>query len=1006
MLALRFLGGFEVFVNGAPVTRFTSDKTRALLAYLALESDRPHRRASLTGLLWPDSPEAAARGSLSQALLTLRKVLGETDAVQPYFLADRESIRFNRESAHSMDVAQLEALHGNPAAPADSIGAVYRGPLLDGFTLPDADPFEEWLLLRRETLQRMALEVFDAQIERLLAAANADAAAELGRRQLKIDSWREETHRNLIKAYAAAGRRGDALAQYERCKQTLREALGVSPSPETLALIERVNSAATTSDTTRHERLPRLGGVTAPLSVFIGREAELDSLKRLLVTERRRLVTLVGLGGVGKTRLAIQLAQGLDNQFDDGIALVPLASTQQASRLPAAIASAIDHNGSDTLRTLDALGETLAPRRCLLILDNLEQLLAQSEYDATVSIVQKLLDAAPGLQLLVCSRERLGIDAEQSFALSGLSVPTQVSHNSEGEDSEAVQLFTKRARQHDREFALTSDNQADVTAICRLLEGLPLGIELAASWINTLDPGGIAREIENGIDALETTLRSVPERQRSMRATLDQSWRMLTPDESRTLYGLAVFDGGFTRDAAQFVTGATLARIATLTAKSLVQRAENGRHTLHNLVRRYALESPTGSDDRESAFERHATFFAAWAERLAPKLEGVTVASTLLQIDPDYPNLRAALHRLLATNPESALKLAVALKRYWEMRSLVDEGREALTRAIAAAPGATRSLAAAYHGLTILCYHAAEYEASLRHSQAAIEIERQVGSDMGEAYATMLQAWAADALADVPLAKQCFERAIALARAAGADALLAQAYATYSKVFREHDGNLAGADACLDQALMIYRRIQEPRGLALALFHQSTVAAARGDYARSIELATESIDGFRALGVQHEMAWAQMSRGESAINAGHLAEAEASLEEGRRVFEVVGARWGEVIASHHLARVRRLNGKLEDAGRLYRRSLQLSLALNRLSMVARTVAGLAAVALAQGEAERAARWFAAAQPSLPGDLTPNDQADYAELARLAGQQRNKASRVDDLREIADECMRG
>jgi DNA-binding SARP family transcriptional activator len=203
-LTLKLFGAFQALLDGAPVSSFATDKTRALLAYLAVEaveSDRPHRRETLAGLLWPDAGEAAARGSLSQCLSNLSKVLREGDATQPLIVADRDTVRFNHASTHTLDVAQLTHTDWRTPNPPHTLVSLYAGPLLEGFVIPNADGFEEWLLLRREAMQRVALEAFDSQIATHLKLRDYKRAIELARHQLALDSWREETHRNLMQAY-------------------------------------------------------------------------------------------------------------------------------------------------------------------------------------------------------------------------------------------------------------------------------------------------------------------------------------------------------------------------------------------------------------------------------------------------------------------------------------------------------------------------------------------------------------------------------------------------------------------------------------------------------------------------------------------------------------------------------------------------------------------------------------------------------------------------------------
>src|SRR4051794_34428737 len=339
-----------------------------------------------------------------------------------------------------------------------------------------------------------------------------------------------------------------------------------------------------------------------PRTSFVGRASELEAIDRLLENPDCRLLTLVGPGGAGKTRLALEAAARRVDRYQHGVHFVPLASVSSPDFLAPALAESIQfavdgaHSGfSAQEQLLDYLSE-----RCtLLVLDNFEHLVEGS------GLLSELVDRAPHVELLTTSRERLNVQSEWVLDVEGLGV----AENGNGNAS-AVRLFVERAKQVVPGFAV--DDAAEVLRICRLVDGMPLGIELAASWVSVLSCTEIADEIEGSIDFLATSKRDVPERHRSLRAAIDQSWRLLTDEQRGAFSRLSVFRGSFDRAAAIAVTGADLRLLSELVAKSLLRRPDFGRFELHELLRQYAAEQLTASPGEEAAArERHAGHYAA-----------------------------------------------------------------------------------------------------------------------------------------------------------------------------------------------------------------------------------------------------------------------------------------------------------------------------------------------------------------------------------------------------------
>ncbi len=646
-LKLSLLGPPRVRLDQQVVESFRSRKELALLAYIAVEARYAHSRETVAGLLWPDSPMAEARANLRVTLTRLRKSLNaERGLANALLKANRTTVQFTPHEQTWLDVAEFDELvaaaarHGhvghelctectNGLARA---AALYEGEFLEGFYLDDCEQFEEWISVQRERYRVAVLTLLSRLSEHSLATGQPAIAYRHAQRQVELDPLREQAHGQLMRALAAQRDHNSALNIYARCCRILLDELGVEPDPATTALAEEIKAAKQRLPTAAPEPQPQLSvnaidalkepavpptaqngsqeallptrhNLRQPLTPFLGREAELAHLQKRLTARKYRLFTVVGPGGIGKSRLALQVAFTQIDAFRDGLFFVPLAQVQSVANLPAAIAEALALPlAGDTQTPQQQLQNLLRNRHLLLLLDNFEHLIEGTE------LLLEILQNAPDVTLLVTSRERLNVQAEDLFMVRGLPVPsTDRSDLQHGSDDSAgstgeclglsaidqaasVRLFLDRAQRLQKEFQLTEDNWPDVVRICRLVEGMPLGIELAATWVRDYSCAEIVAELAAGLDILATSLRDMPPHHRSMRSAFDYSWRLLSSRERQVLAQLAAFRGGFTRQAAEAVTGAKTALLIQLHHKSLLQNAGSGRYIMHELLRQFAEE--------------------------------------------------------------------------------------------------------------------------------------------------------------------------------------------------------------------------------------------------------------------------------------------------------------------------------------------------------------------------------------------------------------------------------
>ncbi|MDQ4078436.1 MAG: tetratricopeptide repeat protein [Chloroflexota bacterium] len=905
-LSLSLLGPPHLTLNEQPITHFRYDKVQALLIYLAVEADRAHRRDALAGLLWPDLPERDARVNLRQALLTLRKAIGDHTADPSFLLITRPTLQFNRASDQWLDVTHFTSLlaaceshvHRHPqscpvcAKQRERALALYRDTFLAGFFLPDSAPFEEWALLKREWLQRLAWEALSHLVAYHERRGAYLEAARYARRQLELEPWQEEVHRTLMRLLILRGARSAALAHYEQCRHILQEELGVEPDEATATLYEEIRDGEFDSPVAEKRlSIPALRPHNLPpqLTLFVGREREVGELATHLDSVDQRLITLLGPGGVGKMRLALQVATEQLDAYDHGVFLVALESTGSVDQLVTAIGEAIHCPFTAQAPLKEQLLDHLRDKAMLLVLDNFEHL-----HQAAPLLVD-LLVAAPRVKLLVNSRERLNLKGERLFEVKGLDTPPLTPHETTLPDQakehfecySAVQLFLQAARRVARDFAPTEVDLSWIARICHRLEGLPLGIELAASWVRLLSCREIAGEMEQSLDFLTTTLQDVPARHRSLRAVLDHSWSLLSCEEQKLLIALSTFRGGFRRDAATQVSDATLPLLASLLDKSLLRRQPTGRYDLHEVVRQYAHDKLQASGTLTLTLDRHLAYFLDLAEEAEQQLRGTEQALWLNRLEEERGNLRAALAWAEESGKaEALLRLATALYRFWYWHNHLREGGQWLERALSAA-GPARSFPAlrakALHAAGVLADEQGDYRQATTHLEESLAIHRTLGDRIGEAHSLNSLGVIAWEQCDYTRAEALFEESIELRREVGQRASLPGPLNNLGLVALAR-GEYARAEDLFKDSLTLLREAEAEVGAAMALYNLGVAKleqAATDDARRHF---TESLLLHQKLGEQDGLAYCL-----EGLAGVALAAAPRQEEAARRAARLLGA---------------------------------------------------------------------------------------------------------------------
>ncbi len=604
MLIIRLLGQFEITLDGE-LLRLPTRAAESLAAWLLLHPGPAHRRELLAGILWPETDETNARSNLRHALWRLRQVIPDG-----YLHTTQRTIAWRNATPFALDVNALlyEDVGRETFEKLTASAAAYTGELLPGF-------YDEWVIRERERLAAVYTERMERLLGLLLAEGRWRETIDWAEKWIVQGHIPEPAYRALMQAHANLGNRAAALAVYQRAVEALDNDLDVPPSAETTALADAIRSShfpipdsLPTSTRPTNQPIVR-SNLPAPITPLIGRESELASLSTLLADPANRLLTILGPGGMGKSRLALAAAQAQTAQFTDGVYFVPLTAADGPDAIITALSASLDHTFLDDRRSpKQQLFDYLRNRKALLLLDNFEHLL-----QATPLLVE-LLREAPEVKLLVTSRVRLRLAAETLLRLDGLTVPdNSVASSAKGEYG-AVELFVQSARRLRHDFA-PQNELADVTRICQMLGGMPLGILLAASWVNVLTPEEIAAEISQSLDFLAAELHDLDPLHRSITAVFKQSWQRLTPPEQNVLMSLSVFTGGFDRAAAENIAGARLPLLISLMDRSLLTRQGEGRYDLHEVVRQLARQKLVEAGKEAVVCTGHIGILHLWPAR-------------------------------------------------------------------------------------------------------------------------------------------------------------------------------------------------------------------------------------------------------------------------------------------------------------------------------------------------------------------------------------------------------
>jgi predicted ATPase/DNA-binding SARP family transcriptional activator len=972
-LSISLLGAFVASLNQRPISHFRTKSVQALLIYLVCEAERPHPREALMDLLWPGMPQISAQANMRQTLYRLRKLIPEVtgrdgDAAVPFLLSDRQTIEINPDADYLLDVAVF-----TDSEPEQAIG-LYRGDFLADFYLPDSETFEEWVSGRRADYRRRVLEMMEGETAVHLQNANYDKAIQLAQRQLAMDNLRESSHRHLMEAWARSGRRQDALAHYEKLCQLLQDELAIKPEPETLALCEAIRagdlsratpSLASPSVSPHDETGKARHNLPERLTPFIGREKGIVAVADLIC--QHRLVTLTGVGGIGKTHLALQVGRKVLESFLNGVWFIELDRIADPDLVAQTAAHALGLRSISGVPVLKVMLDYLKAKSCLLILDNCEHLVQSiAEFGRTV------LEACPEVKLLATSRETLGIPGEYSFQVPPLVVPSEnwQAKVEDWQEYEAMRLFVDRAKAVIPDFQVRPGNIAALTRICQQLDGIPLALELAAARMKVLTTEQIAARLDDRFGLLTRGSRTALPRQHTLRGLVDWSWELLTTAEQRLFARLSVFTGEMSLEAIEVVCAGNgldsseiLDLLSGLVSKSLVlARREQGKATRYRLletIRQYAQERLAQEDQVPVFRQRHLDYYCKLGREAELALVGSEQGVWMKRLEEELDNIRAALSWSLDMDAESGLRLASDLYRFWDY-CYPGEGTawlaQGLMRPLSIAPDvkAKALLVRGMLGVFTLprgpVYHLAEESLALYRK---LEDPKGIASSLF--LFDQLAAWDKD----FDRARPYFQESLALFRSMEDPLLTAQTLAWLGSWESAGNANYAQAMAYLKESELLFREIGHVAGIAAVLLLSAEIAIWQGKYALARPKLNECMLLHAQLG-QNASPDSLLWLGRLHYWLGEYAQAQTHLENSYELSQRVGqsARlpWALTFLGFVYLRRHEWSRSLD----YFRESLYAfrETGINAGAGIIYTLEGLASLAASQGNPERAARLFA------------------------------------------------
>jgi tetratricopeptide (TPR) repeat protein len=865
-------------------------------------------------------------------------------------------------------------------------------------------------VVQRESLHHNILAVLDSLARAGETQGDYEQARQYASRQIALEPWREEAHRQLMRVLALNGQRAEALAQYDTCARILEEELGVEPAPETADLRQQIADNNLQSSTVK--ATPQLHHFPAQFTPFVGRETELSQITLQLAHDDCRLLTLIGPGGMGKTRLSIEAAKKLadSHHFADGLYFVGLTAVTHPSHLISAIAHSLGLTFDEREEPQAQLIKFLTDKQVLLVLDNFEHLLTSDALGLTprnlplpkpkpegsndaATIVGELLTAVPSLKLLITSREALNLRAEQRFMLEGLAVPDTGLANEIAAYS-AIQLFMQAAGQVQPGFGLADEvTRTAVIHICQLVQGVPLAVEMAASWVRLMDCPTIAQEIQRSLDFLTTSLRDVPERHRSMRAVFEESWRLLSIGEQRTLAQAAYFRGGFDLQTALKIMDTSMGDLTALLDKSLLRRGAGNRYTLHELLRQFAMDK-LGEMGATAVAQKHSQFYLQYLADIGSQFHGENPRQARTAVQTDSDNIRQAWQWALSHSQYEWLAPAIQpLSTYFHLAGLTAEGEALMAEASQIVPAthalilsqlqvqqanflgvqgkydeamtavqsaltlaqqqnAAPHIATAQNMLGDLYQRQGEYEAALAQFQQALDYWQTADDPIAHIASLHGVGVIYFHKGEYDTSLPYYERSLELAKQHRSQLNIARSVVAIGLIY-QYRGEFDKADSYYEQSLAIEEALDNQQGIAHNTSALGVVQYKQGNYDAALRYYQRALEINRRLGQKESIASVRGNMGNIYYDQGNYDESLRSQREALQVDRELGNKRGITIRQNNIGLNLWRKGQYEPALQTYAEALTIAQEIQFKPVISVLVGNMGVVELDRGNYEAA-----------------------------------------------------
>jgi len=1008
-LQIQCFGGFHVQLGEEPITAFNTDKVRALFIYLVAERGQKFQRSHLAGLLWSDIPEDQAMHNLRQAISLLRKAIKEED--QTIIYADREQVGIHPKANIQVDLAdftnwiQAAYCHYQNAHGLGSVNIfalkkaiqIYKNPFLDRYLINVSPLFDEWLLITREKFDTVAVEGLAFLAHYYTRRGEKTNATQMLRKIIHIMPWDENAHYQLIQLLAQEHQWSAAQKQYASLVHYLKNDLNVNPDPRTVALFEQVRAQSLTTPANEPQGKP-IHNLPLMTNRFVGREKEITTISEWIACPSQRLINILGMGGVGKTRLALEIAHEQVGVFEQGVFVVWLRNIDSLDGFISEIGKVLSINFSDQTTKRQQILDYCRHKQFLLLLDNLDELSTQKGIQL---FLEELIKECNQLQIMVTSRNKVNIAEELVYHLDGLNF--EDFHPSTG-PSDAVSLFTHRVQATQRKFELSDTNRNTILKLCSLVEGHPLAIELVAGSVVGNVEKKIEETIEQGMGAFISALTSVQQHHQNLSAVFEMSWVRLNAHEQFNLARISILKGGFEEQTSTEIFGINSHRLTSLVDKSLVRVNSLGRYDLHQIVRQFSEQKLKESGEWESTVEAFSAYYFQFLRDQAQIFETGEQSACLDRIEIELENIKVAWKWILQTERHNLLfEVIDILYQYFNVRSRVSQGIEWLQEArnrVEQRPDLELLVVMLLNRIGNLAYKARQnelsrqllsnsyerllklnndremalcllglgqielrsnkkYQKALEYASRSFQLYQKEKDASGEAHAAYLKGIVLNRMADYDAAEPALRYALDLARE------------TRNPRQMVAPLNLLGDIACIkgqyDQAevffkegLDIAKKLGDRFNQGVLLNNMATLFHYSKEYEMERKVLLESLSICEEIGDQDGIALAYNNLSEVYMVKGEYEQAIRHAEMGLNIGQQIGEEWTIIVSLNNLGEAYFGVGKYQQAMEQLGKAICLAYQIESIDLVARIAVNMGRVLFNEGNDQKAREWLQAA----------------------------------------------